>query len=162
MTCLRILIAKALEVPTPTKDQAKRIHWSESMEQFFVGLMLEQVRKGNKTGPTFKKKTWVVMIAAFNAKFMVHYSRGVLKTRYNILRRHYGNIKTLLGQKGFCWDKGQNKVVADDCVWNAYVKVCICFAKFCNAFIIGPMYVTMYVCLIFVFTVNRKNELRFR
>ncbi|PON98377.1 Myb/SANT-like domain containing protein [Trema orientale] len=113
---------EALEAVNPTKDDPKRIDWSESMEQFFIELLLEQVRKGNKIGRTFKKKSWVCMISSFNAKFGVQYSRYVLKNRYNILRRHHSNLKILLAQKGFNWDKAQKKVVADDLVWNDYVK----------------------------------------
>ncbi|XP_062112380.1 L10-interacting MYB domain-containing protein-like isoform X2 [Humulus lupulus] len=105
-----------------TKDDPKRIDWSESMGQFFTELLLEQVHKGNKIGRVFKKKSWVCMISSFNAKFGVQYSRYVLKNRYNILRRHYSNIQTLLGQKGFNWDKAQKKVVADDVIWDHYVK----------------------------------------
>ncbi|XP_030481628.2 L10-interacting MYB domain-containing protein [Cannabis sativa] len=113
---------EGLEAMNSTKDDPKRIDWSECMEQFFTELLLEQVHKGNKIGRVFKKKSWVCMISSFNSKFGVQYSRYVLKNRYNILRRHYNNIQILLSQEGFKWDKVQKKVVADDVIWDHYVK----------------------------------------
>lgn len=132
----KTFVSKALEAVCPTKDDPKRIDWSETMEQFFIELLLEQVRKGNKIGRTFKKKSWVCMISSFNAKFGVQYSRYVLRNRYNILRRHYSNIKILLGLKGFNFDKAQKRVVADDVVWNDYVKVSKTFISYCHLYVL--------------------------
>lgn len=100
-----------------------KIDWSPVMDQFFLELMLDQVRKGNKIGRTFKKKSWADMIEAFNDRFGCHYGKVVLKNRYNVLRRHYCSIKILLGKEGFSWDKTQQKVVADDQAWQKCIRV---------------------------------------
>ncbi|OMO68652.1 hypothetical protein COLO4_29519 [Corchorus olitorius] len=92
------------------------------MDQYFLELMLEHVNKGNKVGRTFKKTAWVRMITLFNAKFGFQHSRAVLKNRYKILRSQYASIKALLTLKGFCWDETQKMVIADDRVWNKYIK----------------------------------------
>ncbi|TQD86282.1 hypothetical protein C1H46_028169 [Malus baccata] len=92
----------------------KKIDWSQTMDQFFVELMLDEVRKGNKVGCTFKKKSWITMITCFNEKFGFQHGRAVLKNRYNVLRKHYSSVNILLDQKGFTWDETQQKVVADD------------------------------------------------
>ncbi|XP_028948627.2 L10-interacting MYB domain-containing protein-like isoform X3 [Malus domestica] len=92
------------------------------MDQFFVELMLDEVRKGNKVGCTFKKKSWITMITCFNEKFGFQHGRAVLKNRYNVLRKHYSSVNALLDQKGFTWDETQQKVVADDPVWNKYIE----------------------------------------
>jgi len=136
--------AKPTDVKTPktpktsSSDDHSKIDWSQTMDQFFVELMLDQVHKGNKIGRMFKKKAWAHMIMSFNTKFGFQYGKVVLKNRYNILRRHYSSIKMLLTQKGFSWDETQQKVVGDDRVWNKYLKVqrfchyLICyFNKFC-------------------------------
>ncbi|KAK4281745.1 hypothetical protein QN277_013202 [Acacia crassicarpa] len=99
-----------------------KIDWSPVMDQFFVELMWDQVRKGNKIGRTFKKKSWADMIDAFNDRFECHYGKVVLKNRFNVLRRHYFSIKVLLGKEGFSWDKKQQKVVADDQAWHKCIK----------------------------------------
>jgi hypothetical protein len=116
-------VAETTNVKPTTSDDHSKIDWSQTMDQFFVELMLDQVHKGNKTGHTFKKKAWAGMVTSFNKKFGFHYGRVVLKNRYNILRRHYSSIKILLTQKGFSWDETQQKVVADEWLWNKYIKV---------------------------------------
>ncbi|XP_059462446.1 uncharacterized protein LOC132191447 [Corylus avellana] len=109
-------------VKTPPSDDHSKIDWSQTMDQFFVELMLDQVHKGNKIGHTFKKKAWAGMVTSFNTKFGFHCGGVVLKNRYNILRRHHSSIKILLTQNGFCWDETQQKVVADELLWNKYIK----------------------------------------
>lgn len=106
----------------PTLNQCK-IDWSPMMDQFFIELMLDQVRKGNKIGRTFKKKAWVDMIESFNARFESHYGKVVLKNRLNVLRRHYCTINVLLAKEGFSWDKREQKVVADDQAWQKCIRV---------------------------------------
>lgn len=93
------------------------------MDQFFVELMLDEVCKGNKVRCSFKKKSWVSMITSFNEKFGFQRGRAVLKNRYSIFRRHYSSIKILLDQRGFKWDETEQKIVADDRIWNKYIKV---------------------------------------
>ncbi|XP_061360841.1 L10-interacting MYB domain-containing protein-like [Gastrolobium bilobum] len=107
----------------PTVINHSKIDWSPMMDQFFVELMLDQVCKGNKIGHTFKKKAWTNMTDKFNDRFGCHYSKVVLKNRLNVLRRHYCSINVLLGKEGFSWDKTQQKVVADDQVWQNCIRV---------------------------------------
>lgn len=38
------------------------------------------------------------------------------------IRKHYSSVNALLDQKGFTWDETQQKVVADDPVWNKYIE----------------------------------------
>ncbi|KAB2607976.1 hypothetical protein D8674_011144 [Pyrus ussuriensis x Pyrus communis] len=114
--------ARGMEFQDPTDADPKKIDWSQIMDQFFVELMLDEVCKGNKVGCTFKKKSWITMITCFNEKFGFHHGRAVLKNRYNVLRKHYSSVNALLDQKGFTWDETQQKVVADDPVWNKYIE----------------------------------------
>ncbi|XP_060668770.1 L10-interacting MYB domain-containing protein isoform X2 [Ziziphus jujuba] len=135
---------KEIEDETPMIGDPKKIEWSQSMDQFFIELMLDQVHKGNKIGRNFKKKSWVYMITSFNTKFAFHYSRSVLKNRYIILRRHYCSIKILLSQKGFSWNDKQQKVLADDQVWDDYVMENPNFRMYRNKMM--PCYT--YMCII--------------
>lgn len=128
--CIEILsvifsnfVARGMEFQDPTDADPKKIDWSQIMDQFFVELMLDEVRKGNKVCRTFKKKSWITMITCFNEKFGFQHGRAVLKNRYNVLRKHYSSVNALLDQKGFTWDETQQKVVADDPVWNKYIEV---------------------------------------
>ncbi|XP_057436103.1 uncharacterized protein LOC130728606 [Lotus japonicus] len=107
----------------PTVINQSKIDWSPMMDHFFVELMVDQVRKGNKIGRSFDKKAWVDMTESFNDRFESHYCKVVLKNRLNVLRRHYCSINALLGKEGFSWDKRQQKVVADDQVWQKCIRV---------------------------------------
>lgn len=63
------------------------------------------------------------MLLVFNAKFGSQYDKDVLKSRYTNLWKQFNDVKNLLGQNGFSWDETREMVVADDYVWNAYLKV---------------------------------------
>ncbi|KAI4348858.1 hypothetical protein L6164_009527 [Bauhinia variegata] len=120
----QISISKGVDEQTPTSvTNHHKIDWSPMMDQFFVELMLEQVRKRNKIGRTFKKKAWAEMIESFNERFRYHYGKVVLKNRFNVLRRHYSSIKVLLDKEGFSWDETQQMVVADDQLWHKCIRV---------------------------------------
>nr|GMD92015.1 L10-interacting MYB domain-containing protein-like isoform X1 [Ipomoea batatas] len=116
----------------PTKDDTKKIDWSETMEQHFIQLMLEQVQKGNKLNRTFKNKAWIHMITAFNTAFGFQYGKVVLKTRFNLLRRQYFAVKYLLSQDGFTWHERHQMIVAEDRVWKKVIKAQQYFRRYRN------------------------------
>ncbi|RVX18770.1 L10-interacting MYB domain-containing protein [Vitis vinifera] len=99
-----------------------RTHWTQTMERYFIDLMLDQVHRGNRMGHTFNKQAWADMHAMFNGKFGSQYEKDVLKSRYTVLWKQFNDMKNLLDQSGFSWDDTRKMVVADDCVWDAYIK----------------------------------------
>lgn len=107
----------------PSTGHCSRTYWTPTMERYFVDLMLEHIHRGNRTGHTFNKQAWIDMLAVFNAKFGSQYDKDVLKSRYTNLWKLFNDIKHLLGQNGFSWDETRQMVVADDYVWDAYIKV---------------------------------------
>ncbi|XVF35694.1 hypothetical protein REPUB_Repub18cG0168100 [Reevesia pubescens] len=104
-----------------TNDRT-RTYWTPTMERYFIDLMLEQMHRGNRIGHTFNKQAWTDMLTVFNAKFGSQYDKDVLKGRYTNLWKQFNDVKNLLGQSGFSWDESRQMVVADDYVWNAYIK----------------------------------------
>lgn len=108
--------------PLSSSDRS-RTYWTPTMECYFIDLMLEHMHRGNRTGHTFNKQAWTDMITMFNAKFATQYDKDVLKSRYTSLWKQFNDIKNLLGQSSFSWDEGRQMVVADDYVWDAYIKV---------------------------------------
>lgn len=108
---------------TATSNDRSRTYWTPTMERYFIDLMLEQMNKGNRIGHTFNKKAWTDMLSVFNTKFGSQYDKDVLKSRYTNMWKQFNDIKNLLSQSGFCWDETQQMVVADDYVWDAYIKV---------------------------------------
>lgn len=107
---------------TATSNDRSRTYWTPTMERYFIDLMLEQMNKGNRIGHTFNKKAWTDMLSVFNTKFGSQYDKDVLKSRYTNMWKQFNDIKNLLSQSGFCWDETQQMVVADDYVWDAYIK----------------------------------------
>ncbi|KAL8521813.1 hypothetical protein ACS0TY_012106 [Phlomoides rotata] len=107
----------------PSSSHCSRTYWTPTMERYFVDLMLEHIHRGNRTGHTFNKQAWIDMLAVFNAKFGSQYDKDVLKSRYTNLWKVFNDIKHLLGQNGFSWDETRQMVVADDHVWDAYIKI---------------------------------------
>lgn len=93
------------------------------MDQYFIELMLDNVRKGNKSKNTFNKQAWNDMLASFNAKFCLQYGKGFLRRRYRKLLKQHSDVQSLLLQDGFSWDDKQQTVVADNLVWDNYIKV---------------------------------------
>lgn len=93
------------------------------MESYFIDLLLDQVHRGNRMGHTFNKQAWNEMLAMFNANFGSSYDINVLKSRYTSLWIQFNDIKNLLDQNGFSWDKTRQMVIASNHVWDAYIKV---------------------------------------
>ncbi|XVE73371.1 hypothetical protein DITRI_Ditri11bG0112700 [Diplodiscus trichospermus] len=101
-----------------------RTIWTPEMDRYFIDLMLEQVNKGNRFDDhVFSKTAWKNMGSSFNEKFKFDYEKDVLKNRHKTLRNLYRGVKNLLNQKGFTWDATRQMVIADNKVWDEYIKV---------------------------------------
>ncbi|KAE8711519.1 Detected protein of unknown function [Hibiscus syriacus] len=103
-------------------DENPNIEWTPAMDQYFIELMLENLRKGNKSKNTFGKQAWNDMLGSFNAKFCFQFAKSFLRCRYRKLLKFYSDVHSLLLQKGFSWDDKQKMMVADDLVWDNYIK----------------------------------------
>ncbi|XP_076906229.1 uncharacterized protein LOC143562255 [Bidens hawaiensis] len=106
----------------PNGNDRSRTYWTPTMERYFVDLMLEHMQKGNRVGHTFNKHAWNDMLLVFNAKFGSQYDKDVLKSRYTNLWKQFNDIKSMLGQGGFSWDEARSMVVAEDYIWDSYIK----------------------------------------
>ncbi|KAG2406550.1 uncharacterized protein HKW66_Vig0058060 [Vigna angularis] len=108
---------------TTTSGTRTRTYWQPPMDRYFINLMLAQMQKGNQFDGVFSKQAWMEIISSFNEKFGFEYSLEILKNRHKTLRRQYNLIKSLLQLDGFAWDETRQMVIADDCVWQDYIKV---------------------------------------
>ena len=122
------LTGEAMGSQALVSSDRSRTHWTQTMERYFIDLMLDQVHRGNRMGHTFNKQAWADMHIMFNGKFGSQYEKDVLKSRYTVLWKQFNDMKNLLDQSGFSWDDTRKMVVADDCVWDAYIKVHYFFA----------------------------------
>ena len=113
------------DVTGTTMGSRSRTYWQPPMDRYFIDIMLDHVQKGNRVDGVFSKQAWMEMIASFNAKFGFNYGMDILKNRYKTLRRQYNVLKNLLDLDGFTWDDTRQMVIADDYIWQDYIKVCV-------------------------------------
>ncbi|XP_031100307.1 L10-interacting MYB domain-containing protein [Ipomoea triloba] len=117
------------DAPYPLSDNSSpaatrtRTCWQPQMDLYFIHLMLDQVKKGNRADGLFRREAWMEMITSFNAKFGFNYEVDILKNRFKSLRRQYSLINNLLKMDGFVWDDARQMVTADDRVWQDYIKI---------------------------------------
>ena len=118
--CVLLFIDEGLTKPLPNNT---RTTWTPSMDRFFIDMLLDQARKGQKTEKTFSKLAWNQMTVSFNKEYGLQIDKEVLKNRHKKLRAVYMDMKTLLDQSGFGWDANRQMVTASDKVWDDYLKV---------------------------------------
>lgn len=97
------------------------------MDCFLIDLMLEQVHRGNRIGRSFITQAWNDMVKSFNTNFDSNHGNEVLKNRYKHFRKQYTDVRILLQHSGFSWDEGREMVIAEDHVWDDYIKVASIF-----------------------------------
>lgn len=126
-------------------SERSRTYWTPPMDRFLIDLMLVQVRGGNRIGRSFISQAWNDMVELFNANFSSHHDKEVLKNRYKHFRKQYDDVKILLQHNGFSWDEDREMVIADDHVWDAYIKVTIILIfTFCLQFCSAISYVNFF------------------
>lgn len=104
------------------------------MDHYLIGLLLEQLNRGNKIGDTFSKKAWSWITESFNKLFGLLCGRDILEKRYFVLMRVYKDVTNLLNQNGIAWDEIQHTSRAND-VWEAYVEVHYLFIGYIGYFL---------------------------
>ncbi|MCL7038537.1 hypothetical protein MKW94_006061 [Papaver nudicaule] len=108
---------------TPVSTDRSRTTWTPTMDRYFIGIMVDQVRKGNKSGNVFRKKAWKHMVVLFNAKFRLQLDKEVLRNRAKKLRILFLAMRTLLEKDEFHWDETRQMIAADDNVWDDYLML---------------------------------------
>jgi hypothetical protein len=92
--------------------------------------MVDQVHKGNKQNNSFNKKAWKHICDGFHKKTGLKWDKEQLKNRHSVLRRQYAIVKPILDEGDFVWDEATGAIIANDEIWEEYIKVCpsiICF-----------------------------------
>lgn len=92
------------------------------MDNCLTDVLAEQVEKGNKVDNILKPAAFAAALKALNEKFGMHMTKGHIKNRLKTWRKQFGVLKELISHRGFVWNKTQKMVVANDSVWNDYIK----------------------------------------
>lgn len=108
----------------PATNEQVKTDWTLAMDRYFIKILLGQLRKGSKVNDTFTRQAWKDILTSFNAKFGFQYGIKILRQRHKKLFKYYTNVRSLLEENEFIWDERQQRIVADDVVWENYIKVC--------------------------------------
>ncbi|XP_022763073.1 uncharacterized protein At2g29880-like [Durio zibethinus] len=100
-----------------------KAEWTPSRDAYLVELLIEQHNCGRTAYNEFKNEVIRSVTRDFNKKFGMNLEENQIKNRYNVMKKDYGVVKTLLGHNGFDWDETRQMVVADDKVWDNYIVV---------------------------------------
>ncbi|XP_021900483.1 uncharacterized protein LOC110816555 [Carica papaya] len=100
-----------------------KAEWTPSRDAFLVGIFIEQQNRGRTAYNEFKSEVIRSATRDFNKKFSMNLEENQIKNRYNVMKKDYGVVKTLLSNPDFCWDETRQMVVADDKVWDSYIAV---------------------------------------
>ncbi|KAI9182683.1 hypothetical protein LWI28_027831 [Acer negundo] len=100
-----------------------KAEWTPSRDACLVELFIEQHNCGRTAYNEFKNEVIKSVAREFNKKFGLNLEENQIKNRYNVMKKDYGVVKTLLSFTGFGWDETRKMVVADDKVWESYIAV---------------------------------------
>ncbi|KAF6167516.1 hypothetical protein GIB67_031717 [Kingdonia uniflora] len=93
------------------------------MDHYFLDLMLEKIRAGQRNEKLLTKIAWADMTKKMNEKYKnMNDDKEILKNRHKKLRNIYTILKALLDQSGFEWDDEKHMVIADSYIWDEYLK----------------------------------------
>ncbi|KAJ7958477.1 L10-interacting MYB domain-containing protein [Quillaja saponaria] len=98
------------------------VEWTEQQENYFIGLMKDQISKGNMIDSTFSEQAWTCMTESFNENFRLQCDKQFLEDRYIFLMKQHYDISNLLNNSGFVWDETRQMVVAESNDWEACIK----------------------------------------
>ncbi|KAF7850485.1 hypothetical protein BT93_L5466 [Corymbia citriodora subsp. variegata] len=122
------------------QKEAFNAKWIESLTNLYISLLVEEVKKGNRTSSTYNKAGWNNIRIEFNKRTWLQYTQVQLKNKANKLKKQYGSFKKLLSQSRFGWDNmSKIFVVNDPSIWESHIK----WAKFKKDGF--PQYADLYI-----------------
>ena len=105
------------------KEKAKYMVWTNEMDKCLTKVLAEQVKKGNKVDNILTPAAFAGALKTLNEKYGLYLTKEHIKNRLKTWRKQFGVLKELLAHSGFMWNETKKMVVADNSVWNDYIKV---------------------------------------
>ncbi|KAF4372768.1 hypothetical protein F8388_000935 [Cannabis sativa] len=104
-------------------DNSEASIWPQKHEEVFVGLMEEEVLKGNRNTTTFTKQSWKHIKEELCAQVKRSYTNLQLRNNYNLLRQKHKDFKSLLKETSIGYSEVTGQVTAPDKVWDRLIRV---------------------------------------
>ncbi|XP_042502478.1 L10-interacting MYB domain-containing protein-like [Macadamia integrifolia] len=93
------------------------VNWTQAEADEFVKLMIDNIKKGNKTNSTFIKSSWTDIKERLELVVSQTFTRERLQNKMNKMHTDYRNFKKLLETTGFGWNPITKTATTDDKVW---------------------------------------------
>ncbi|KAL2936992.1 L10-interacting MYB domain-containing protein, partial [Bienertia sinuspersici] len=90
----------------------------EYIESYLIGLIEDEVKKGNRPTTTLTKPTWKFIRQKLKEKTTKEYSQEQLKNKYNLLRKKWKEFSKLLEETGIGYNVVTYQLTVEDAVWN--------------------------------------------
>ncbi|KAJ7960504.1 L10-interacting MYB domain-containing protein [Quillaja saponaria] len=107
------------------KDQGKHFRWTNEMDSCLSRSLAEQVKLGNKNRLVNKLKpvAYEAAVTSINEIFQLDITKYHVRNHLKTWKKQYDILRELLDETGFQWDKKERMVVANNIVWNEYIKI---------------------------------------
>ncbi|KAK7251974.1 hypothetical protein RIF29_35615 [Crotalaria pallida] len=100
----------------------KKDIWPATVESYFIGLMEEEVKKGNRQTTTLTKAAWRHIKEELKRSFRKEYTPNQFKNKFNQLRGRYKDFSALLkAETGLGYNSSNGQIIATDDQWK---KIC--------------------------------------
>lgn len=118
-----LILGEETNYLTASNAISSRIEWTPQLDRCLIDLMLEQVQKGNMIDSAFNQQAWDNMLKSFSETLGLQCDKTFLEDRNLWFKNQYDGVSKILSCSGFAWDETRHKVIADNDVWEAYIKV---------------------------------------
>ncbi|KAL2926490.1 L10-interacting MYB domain-containing protein [Bienertia sinuspersici] len=92
--------------------------WNECIEAYFIGLIEDEVKKGNRPTTTLTKPAWKFIRQKLKEKTKKDYSQDQVKNKYNQLRIKWKEFSKILEETGIGYNAVTYQLSAEEAVWN--------------------------------------------
>lgn len=129
-----------IPLPGVKKARSPYFPWPPSEDKLLLELLVEQVHKGEKRDNAFTRDAWIEVVSKFNQVARTKKTKEHMVNRKKTWRRTYSLVSAMIDQNGFQWDDSKNMVVADDDVWDNYLKVSMMLVLYHRHFCVKQAY----------------------
>lgn len=117
----------AVNYDVNVRDPGRQMRWTSDMDSCLSATLVQQIKEGNRSEFDYKLRpaAFEACVLAINEKFQLYLTKEHVKNRLKTWKKQYDILKELINQSSFEWDEKRKMVIANDSVWNEYIKVLI-------------------------------------
>ncbi|KAF5937568.1 hypothetical protein HYC85_025074 [Camellia sinensis] len=105
------------------KDKGKYVAWSDEMDCCLTKKLIEQMKMGNKLEKNFKPLAFKAVVKALNENFGLDLTKENIRSRLKTWKKLYRLVNELLCHIGLSGMMDERWLLANDSVWNEYIKM---------------------------------------